>query len=1051
MANNRRRSPTKRARTRRAAATPPAPTTIRSNTAFELSDDEVERALQTGAYSGLLEDYFGPELYTDLRQLKRDAAARSVRGGPKVLLLPGIMGSKIGRDRKLNPFDDVVWLDPLGIARGHLSQIALPDNGRWKAIGVMLIAYLKLKLRLQREGYDADFYPFDWRKSIADLGDELKAKLAKMGDNTSLVAHSMGGLVARAAIRKGAKFKKLVMLGTPNHGSFAPVLALRAAYPVVRKVGWLDRKHTAEELARDVFSTFPGLTQMLPFQGHFDAVDLYDVDTWPEANKGYAPRKEILREASKVQQSLAPGDERMFMIAGVDQKTVVGIRLPEDGSKEFHYEMSPEGDGTVPLQLARLPGVRATYYISESHGSMPNNAIVGNAVADLLERDTTNVLTDAYERPAERRSIEVVSESRLRVEPYEGTRGGALSQRELRELAEEVASPNSHEGLEPTTIVQSARVTSGVPPAGFDHMFERVRVGRNNYHRIDLRFAYGSITEADTRAIVLGLFRDVAPGGAAAAVDARMAGAITDMYRRRLFAANVGEVFMLPTGRHQLVTDFVTFVGLGPFDQFTDDVLQTASENIIRTLITARIEEFSTVLYGGGSGETPASALTNMLIGFLRGLTDADHDHHFRRIVICERDRDRYLAIKEELYRLSSTSLCENVELTFDEAVLREEPLLAAPTTRIVRREQPVYLIVRLEGDDQGELDIRSSVLTAGAKAAVITGVHSVNAKKLEQVRKRIVEQASADFTKTGKELASLILNEQVLSVMPNFRKHPLVVVHDAAASRIPWETLAFGEGRDAWHPAAEQGMAHRYAAESLSVAKWLEERVQDNVLSVLLVVNPTEDLDGAEAEGELLRQLLAQAPGVRLKELRHGDATRQALLSEFSSGNYDIIHYAGHAEFDDARPARSGVVCANDVRLTGADLASISRLPTLVFFNACESARVRGRRGSRKSAKQSGRKQRATRTRTQEMVNNVGLAEAFMRGGVANFLGTYWPVGDAAAESFARTFYTDILAGKTLGEALVHGRSVVRAQRSPDWADYIFYGNADFVLKDAV
>jgi CHAT domain-containing protein len=136
---------------------------------------------------------------------------------------------------------------------------------------------------------------------------------------------------------------------------------------------------------------------------------------------------------------------------------------------------------------------------------------------------------------------------------------------------------------------------------------------------------------------------------------------------------------------------------------------------------------------------------------------------------------------------------------------------------------------------------------------------------------------------------------------------------------------------------------------------------------------------------------------------------------------------------------------------LTGADLASISRLPTLVFFNACESARVRGRRSGRKSAKQSGRKQRAARTRTQEMINNVGLAEAFMRGGVANFLGTYWPVGDAAAESFARTFYTDVLAGKTLGEALVHGRSVVRGQRSPDWADYIFYGNADFVLKDAV
>jgi CHAT domain-containing protein/pimeloyl-ACP methyl ester carboxylesterase len=1034
MAKPRRRTPRKR-------SAPPAPASSQgNNTAFELSDAEVERALQTGAYAGLLEDYFGPEQYAELRQLKRDAAARSVRGGPKILLLPGIMGSKIGRDRKLNPFDDIVWVDPIGIARGHLMNIALPDNGRYKATGVMLIAYLKLKLRLERAGYDVDFHPFDWRKSINDLGDELKAKLAKLGDDVSLVAHSMGGLVSRSAIKKGAKFKKLVMLGTPNHGSFAPVMAFRGTYPVVRKIGWLDRKNTAEELSRDVFSSFPGLTQMLPFQGHFDTVDLYDLATWPEADKGYAPRKDILRETPKVQQSLAVGDERMFMIAGVDQQTVVGVRLPDDGTKEFLYEMSPEGDGTVPLAFARLPGVAATYYISETHGSMPNNAIVANAVIDLLEKDATKVIADAYDRPAERRVVDVIPESQLRVEPYEGTRGSTLSQRELRELVEEVAAPDSHEALEPS-VVSQPRMTATIPPAGYDHMFERIRVGRNNYHRIDLRFAYGSITEADTRAIVLGLFRDVAPGGAAGAVDRRMDGAITDLYRRRMFNANVGEVYMLPTGRHQLVTDFVAFVGLGPFDTFTDDVLQTASENTIRTLISARIEEFSTVLYGGGSGETPANALNHMLTGFLRGLTDADKDHHFRRIVICERDRDRYLAVKEELYRLSSTSLCENVELTFDETVLREEPIIAAtPAMRAPRREQAVYLIVRQERDARGQLDIRSSLLTAGSKAAVITGVHTVSAAKLETARKKIMNQTTADFTKNGKELASLLLNEQVMSVLPTYKKHPLVIVHDGDTSKYPWETIGFANGRDTWFPAADQGISHRYAAENLSVAKWMEERIEDNQLTVLLVVNPTEDLDGAEAEGDMVRTVLGRQSGVRITELRNSSATRQAVLTEISSGKYDILHYAGHAEFDEARPARSGIVCANDVRLTGADLASISRLPALVFFNACESARVRGRKragtGSGKS-------------RAKHLEDNVGLAEAFMRGGVANFLGTYWPVGDAAAEAFAGSFYDDILTGSSIGDALTNGRTVVKQKRSPDWANYIFYGNPDFILKN--
>jgi hypothetical protein len=90
MATPRRRTPRKR------SAAPAAATSQGNNTAFELSDAEVERALQTGAYAGLLEDYFGPEQYAEFRQLKRDAAARSVRGGPKILLLPGIMAPRSG-------------------------------------------------------------------------------------------------------------------------------------------------------------------------------------------------------------------------------------------------------------------------------------------------------------------------------------------------------------------------------------------------------------------------------------------------------------------------------------------------------------------------------------------------------------------------------------------------------------------------------------------------------------------------------------------------------------------------------------------------------------------------------------------------------------------------------------------------------------------------------------------------------------------------------------------------------------------------------------------
>jgi len=44
------------------------------------------------------------------------------------------------------------------------------------------------------------------------------------------------------------------------------------------------------------------------------------------------------------------------------------------------------------------------------------------------------------------------------------------------------------------------------------------------------------------------------------------------------------------------------------------------------------------------------------------------------------------------------------------------------------------------------------------------------------------------------------------------------------------------------------------------------------------------------------------------------------------------------------------------------------------------------------------------------------GVAEALMRGGIAIYMSTYWPVGDDAAKTFASTFYEKLLAGEVVG-----------------------------------
>jgi len=105
--------------------------------------------------------------------------------------------------------------------------------------------------------------------------------------------------------------------------------------------------------------------------------------------------------------------------------------------------------------------------------------------------------------------------------------------------------------------------------------------------------------------------------------------------------------------------------------------------------------------------------------------------------------------------------------------------------------------------------------------------------------------------------------------------------------------------------------------------------------------------------------------------------------------------------------------------------------VPALVFFNACESGRLR----------------QAVKP-LRQLDRSVGFAEAFLRGGVANFIGTWWPVSDTAATAFATTLYRNLARGESIGAALNASRSAVRELPSADWANYLHYGSHDFTLK---
>jgi hypothetical protein len=125
-------------------------------------------------------------------------------------------------------------------------------------------------------------FAYDWRhdnaanaKLLIQKVEKLKAKLAKPNLKFDILAHSMGGIVARYAAMYGTQepqnkpvpnwngvryFNKIVMLATPNEGSMNSLDALYNGYSVQTLAG----RYYPSFLSRDVGFSLPALFQLLP-------------------------------------------------------------------------------------------------------------------------------------------------------------------------------------------------------------------------------------------------------------------------------------------------------------------------------------------------------------------------------------------------------------------------------------------------------------------------------------------------------------------------------------------------------------------------------------------------------------------------------------------------------------------------------------------------------------------------------------------------------------------------------------------------------------------
>ena len=205
----------------------------------------------------LLAVYFGEARLARLRRLALSGPRRGARRG-NVVVLHGIMGGELTVFPP-NKSSQGVWLNFLRIAVGAVGWLRMTPEPRSqfdvRATGILKKWYSEMLLGLAADQWNVQAFWFDWRLDLAESADALRKQIDGWfgpGEPVNLVAHSMGGLVSRTYIlrhpERWAKGGRLIMLGTPNLGSFAIPQVITGALDTVRKLALVDVTHSRAEL-----------------------------------------------------------------------------------------------------------------------------------------------------------------------------------------------------------------------------------------------------------------------------------------------------------------------------------------------------------------------------------------------------------------------------------------------------------------------------------------------------------------------------------------------------------------------------------------------------------------------------------------------------------------------------------------------------------------------------------------------------------------------------------------------------------------------------------
>jgi len=975
---------------------------------------------------------------------------------PVLFVLPGFMGSTLTADTRQ------VWLDQGEAAAGGLARLALDAGHRVTAQGLIGMAYGAL-LTYFRATHEVVAFAYDWRLSSEESATALAAAVESKLEQAQrerqplhILAHAMGGLVARAMIaghpalwqRIRALGGRLVMLGTPNGGSWELVRLLTGRAATLRQLALLDPAHGKTGLLR-IIGEWPGLLELLPdderdfyTRGAWErlqADDRTDGNCWglPGQGRGGAGGTR-LEQAGLVRERLrgaALGPDGMFYVAGQSPATPCGVRTldaappgGEHGERTLEFLSSRRGDGRVLWEDGPLPGMPTWYMPGVAHGDLANAPANFAALRDLVSEGTTSALP---QRPPVGRGADTPTPLAEHTPAYYPDAASIL--------ATALALGATH-----------APVTAGPTVA--------VSVVHGN-----LAFA--------RHAVAVGHYAGGTIIAAEAYLDRVLDGRLRAGQELDIYPGPLGTYRFFANPQAQGRPSGALVVGLGPVgeltpsqltDSFARALLGHAREVLERPVTTPRAGapdapsaeppalelRLSALLIGTGAG---GFGVGDSVGAVLRGVSRAN-------AALRDSASSRHLRISE----LELIEIREDIAMEAARALAgaKGDPELAGQFSfdstlgtghgghRAGYTDTDPAWWHRLQVLNEKDGGLRFTFLTQRARAE----------QTLLAAQRALVDGFVADAIgdtrddpETSRTLFEMLLPNSLKD--GNALRTNLVLVVDEDSARCPWELLQDRWSKEAKPPAVERGMLRQLQTRSFRSDPRLTLRGR-----ALVIGEPRSGLaalPGARTEAQRVHETL-ESRGFQVRLLV--DAQAGPILRALHADAYQVLHLAGHGVHrqdcraaDDPRQCRScrqalpqsadelcsGMVIGPHQVLTAADVDQMRQVPELVFINCCHLGRTDA--GADPGPRASDLNRLA-----------ANLAVAFIRMGVRAVIAAGWAVDDTAALTFCTAFYRRLSLGEPFGMAVRLAREETwRTHPGVNtWGAYQCYGDPDYRLR---